>query len=182
MKKLQQTLVVGALLAVPMAVSTTASAASTCQVGYTGPNSNNQCTSTTTYQCEVVNDNTVNVVNDNTQISVSGDATNGDDTTTGGAQTGSATNSNGTTFTALVENNECSVVATVPATQTPTTKPSGSGAVKAEVPAPAKPVAPLLANTAGDNTAGFVAGLIAVAAASLATVRVATSAYARRHQ
>jgi membrane-bound inhibitor of C-type lysozyme len=179
MKKLKQTLVAGALLAMPVIASTTAGAASTCQIGYTGPNSNNLCTSTTTYQCEVVNDTTVKVTNDNTQISVSGSATNGGNTNGGNAQTGSATNSNGTTFTATVVNNECSVVATVPATTTP---PAKDTVKKQAVSAPVKKSAPMLANTAGDNTAGIVAGLLAATAGSLTILKLATIAYARRHQ
>ena len=173
---------VGALLIAPFMASTTASAEGSCQIGYTGPNSDNLCVSTTTYECTINNNNTVTVINDNTQVSLSGDANNEGNDEGSSVQTGSATNNNNVTFDVTVTNGEdCTVVATVPVTTTPTPTPvTTTPTVKQAVPAPAKSAAPVLANTFGDSTTGFVAGLLSVTALGLVTLKIALASYARR--
>lgn len=113
---------------VPLAMSVPAAAEGTCQIGYTGPNSDNMCTSKQQYTCTIVNNNNVSIDNQNLQVAVTGSATNSTDTNSGDARTGSATNSNNVTFNATVTNTGvCTAVASVPATNTPPPV-GGSGA------------------------------------------------------
>lgn len=171
MKKVMQTIAVIAMLLSPLALGGNALAASTCQVGYTGPNSDNLCVATTTYQCNVVDNTIVDIVGQNTQISLSGNS-NG-----GSASTGTATNTNGVTFTATVRNQACTVVATVPAT--PVTPAAQPVAPTPAVTAPQKVTAAALPNT--DSGSPLVAAAIATSAlgAGAVLVRLATSAYVR---
>lgn len=183
MRKLKQTIVTLATLLAPLAAAPLASAAGTCANGYTGPDSHNLCTSTTTYECTVTNNNTATITNDNTQVTLTGDATTGGNTGSGGAQTGSATNNNGVTFDVVVKNGTCTTTATVPATpETPTTPATpqpvgGMGAVAVTAPKTTAPRA--LANTSGDSIAGYVAGSIIALASVLGISRVATALYGR---
>ena len=176
MKKLQQVVLALVVIAAPLAVSPAASAASTCQNGYTGPDSNNICTSTTTYACTQTSENTVTIANDGTQIAVSGDASSGGNGAGGGAQTGSATNSNGVTFTVSVTNQGlCTATATVPATPTPTpTTP-----VKESVTPPKTTKPPVLANTSGNTVLGYAIGAIVALGAVAGIARVVTLSYSR---
>lgn len=174
MKKLQQVVLALVVIAAPFAVSSAASAASTCQNGYTGPDSNNLCTSTTTYACTQTSENTVTIANDGTQIAVSGDASSGGNGAGGGAQTGSATNSNGVTFTVTVTNQGlCTAVATVPATPTPTTP------VKESVTPPKTTKPPVLANTSGNTVLSYAIGAIVALGAVAGIARVAVLSYNR---
>jgi len=185
MKKLSQILAVGVITFIPLAVSSgSAFAAGTCAVGYTGPDSNNQCVSVTKYTCTIVNSNKVDVTNENVQVSVTGNASGTGNTTGGSASTGSATNSNGTTFNATVTNatetspGVCTVVATVPATETPVTPPVAT--VTPSVPAPqGKGAASGLPNTSGDSTMAYVAGLVGIFGAGAVVSRLIVVAYSR---
>ena len=184
MKKLKQTIVTLATLLAPIAAAPLASAAGTCANGYTGPDSNNVCTSTTTYQCTATNDNKAVITNDNTQVSLTGEATSGDNTGSGNAQTGSATNTNGVTFNVVVKNETCTVVATVPATpETPATpatpQPVGGQGAVMPVAAPKATAPRALANTSGDSLAGYVTGGIIALAGALGLSRAAVSLYGR---
>lgn len=154
---------------------------STCDIGFTGPDSNNICTSTTTFTCEVDNENTIVFKNDNDQVVASGEATNSSSTSGGSSTTGSATNENGTTFTGTVTNdNVCVAVVTKPAVVTPAAvtppaiqpvTPSGAGR-GAAVPA----VLPETANESPLVSALILAGIVG---ASVATARLAVRAYDR---
>lgn len=73
-------------------------------INTTGPNSNNQVTTTTTSEVEVHNYNDLYVHNDNDQHASSGDATVSGNTTGGSAMTGDATNTNSTTINFSVKN------------------------------------------------------------------------------
>jgi hypothetical protein len=130
MKKLSKILAIVAILLAPFAASTGVGAASTCQIGYTGPDSNNLCTSVTTYECTVNNNTNIATVTNNGQDAISGGVLVSNNTQSGTGSTGSATNTNGVTFNVTVtnttgenQNQVCAVVATVPATPvvTPTT-------------------------------------------------------------
>lgn len=166
MKKLSLILAGGIVALMPLAMGGTASAAGTCQEGFTGPNSKNICTSVKKYECTVINNNTVKVADENVQIAVSGDATGS------GSSTGSATNTNGTTFNATVTNGQtCVVVATTPAIPPKTTPP------KTTVPAPEKTPAAVLPNTSGDEVMAYIAGLIALLGVGAVVARVAVSVY-----
>ncbi|MBC7943195.1 hypothetical protein H7X68_01710 [Candidatus Saccharibacteria bacterium] len=185
MKKLSQILAVGVITLMPLAIGGNAFAAGVCDIGFTGPDSNNQCISTTEFECTVVNDTTVSVTNENIQIAVSGDAGSTGNTSAGSASTGSATNSNGTTFNATVTNATesspgiCTVVATMQAS-------GGRGSVvapTAAVPAPsggkgAVAVA-VLPNTSSDSTMAYLAGLVGMFGAGAIISRLAVIAYGR---
>ena len=169
----------------PFAFVLPASAASTCQIGYTGPNSNNQCVSMTTYECTVVNDNDVKIINQNDQSAVSGTVVTGGNTQSGGSVSGTVSNTNGTSFNVSITNTgaskTCTAVATVPATPetpvaptTPTTPgttvtpvqpQNGNGATVAALP-----------HTSGNVFEPVILAMLGIlgfgAAASYAGVRV----------
>lgn len=170
MNRIYKSSLVVALLLLPFGFSASASAASTCAVGYTGPDSNNLCTSTTTYACTVNNDTEIDVTGQNIQIAVSGDASGGT------ASTGSTTNANGTTFTATVTNGTCVAVATVPAT---TTTPVVPQTPTPAVVAPQKASVATLPNTDGQSplvSAGIIAASLGAGAI---VVRLGMSLYSR---
>ncbi len=187
MKKIKQTIVTLAAVLAPIAMAPVVSAVGTCANGYTGPDSNNLCKSTTTYECTVNNNNTVTIVNDNTQVAVSGGATSGENTSGGNTQTGTATNNNGVTFNVTVTNGGgggetgiCTATATVPATPTPevpVTPTPGKGAVAVVAPSTTAPKA--LAKTSGDQLSGYVVGAIVALASTLGLSRIALSVYGR---
>lgn len=126
-----------ALALLPLLVGASASAQqATCDVGFTGPDSQNMCTSTTTYRCTVNNTNTVTITNDNNQTVASGTVTTSGNTTGGTSTSGTVTNSNGTTFSVTItnpvpdtDNGTCVAKVTVPATTpvTPVTPASTGG-------------------------------------------------------
>lgn len=170
MKKLSLILAGGVIALMPLAMGGTVSAAGTCQVGFTGPDSKNICTSTKKYTCEIDNNNKIEIKNDNNQVVASGDAKVIDNTGGGDATTGLVTNSNDTTFNATVTNNDtCVVVATVPATITPP--------AKTPVPAPGKGAAAVLPNTSGDAMMAYIFGLVGLLGVGAIATRVAVIAY-----
>jgi hypothetical protein len=185
MKKLKQTLVSFATIVGSLAIVPMASAASTCQNGYTGPDSNNLCTSTTTYMCTVDNNNVATINNENQQVSLSGNASSGGNTTGGGAMSGSATNTNGTTFNVSVTNQGvCTATATVPATTTPETPSTpvtpGRGSIAQPVVTPTNKVTPKnLANTSGNNMLAVATSAVAGLAATIGLARLAVMAVRR---
>ncbi len=174
MKKLLKLVAVAVLVASPIFVGVPASAQSTpqatCEIGYTGPDSNNQCTSTTEYRCEVTNTNTINIISSNDQESVSGGAFVGGNTTGGGSTSGTVTNTNGVVFNVTIVNTNpepeegevgtCVATRTVPATipPTPVVPTNGGGAT-------------VLPTTSGEQTLATV-GLIAAGSTLLAITSV----------
>lgn len=146
-------------LLVPIAASMPAGAASTCEIGYTGPDSQNMCTSVETYRCSVTNENSVTITNTNNQTVASGSVAVSGNGSGGSSTSGSVTNTSGTTFRVTITNsapnsNEpgvCTASVVVPATVTP------------EVVTPEKQVTPeALPVTSGDATllvVGMGAGL-----------------------
>jgi hypothetical protein len=104
MKKLVHVVAVAVIAVIPLALAGSASAASTCKIGYTGPDSQNNCTIVSKYNCSVVNENTVKINNDNYQFTTSGNAATSGNTTAGSATSGTATNSNGTSFGVTITN------------------------------------------------------------------------------
>ncbi|MGH7218692.1 MAG: hypothetical protein ACREGE_04600 [Candidatus Microsaccharimonas sp.] len=175
MKRLYQ-LLVGAAVAilVPMAASVPASAANTCEVGFTGPNSQNMCTSVETYSCSVTNQNNVIITNSSNQQVASGSVTVSGNGAGGNGTSGSVTNTDGTTFSVTITNSNpttqgsgtCTATVTVPATETEeTVTPASTEKPKA------------LPVTSGDKTlvglmiASGIAALIAGAAVAVALYR-----------
>lgn len=188
MNKLQQTLVALFAIGGSLAMSPGVGAAATCQNGFTGPDSNNLCTSTTTYQCTQTNGNTVTIANDGTQVAVSGNASTGGNGSGGGAQSGSATNTNGVTYNVAVTNQGvCTATATVPASVpvtpvAPTKKntPVKEKVATPKVAAPKIDTPPVLAHTSGNSMHEYVAGAIALLVVTAGVARVATLLYSYR--
>lgn len=164
---------------VPLAASVPASAASTCDVGFTGPDSQNLCTSVETFECTVRNENIITINNTNTQTGVSGQALSNGNTTSGGATSGTVTNTNGTTFAVTIVNNTeegseepaiCTAAVIVPATVTP------------ETVTPVTPATPkALPVTSGDPTLAIIAAITGVVGIA-ALVSVIVVALRRRLQ
>lgn len=133
MRKLLKIVAVIALAVTPILVGVPASAQQatgqgTCEIGFTGPDSQNLCTSTTEYRCEVTNTNTINITSTNQQDGVTGGAFVSGNTNGGSSVSGTVTNENGTVFNVTVTNtnpdNEnglgtCVATRTVPATIPP---------------------------------------------------------------
>ncbi len=170
MKKLSQVIAVGTVILAPLLASGSAFAVGTCPTGYTGPNSNNQCVSVTTYDCSVINNNMVSIINENFQVAVTGDAING--------SSGSATNSNGVTFNATVKNETCTVVATVAPIE-PTPEVVTPVETVQAVQAPAQEVATVLPDTSSDSTMGLLFGLVGALGVGGALSVLAAKSYSR---
>lgn len=169
MKKLLKLMAVAVLALAPLMVGAPVAAQrATCEVGFTGPNSENMCTSLTQYTCEVNSENNVTITSSNEQDGASGDVTVSGNTTGGNGVSGTVTNENGTTFNVTITNpapnseepGTCVATVTVPATNPPTpvepTNGGGGGAVE-ELPV-----------TSGDttlSTTALVAGIAALLAA-----------------
>lgn len=144
---------------VPFVASSATYAAGTCQIGYTGPDSNNMCTSTTSFECKVTNNNNVTITNTNTQEATSGQVTTSGNTSGGNSTSGTVTNSNGSVFNVTITNGSednpttCVATQTVPATNPPVTPvqppTNGGGATAA---------ATTLPHTSGDST-GTILGM-----------------------
>lgn len=191
MKRVYQLLaaVVVAFL-VPVLTATPSYAAVTCDVGYTGPDSQNMCTSTETYKCTVTNTNTVEITNKNSQVVASGSVTVSGNGSGGSAASGSVTNTNGTTFSVTITNADpqaeepgvCTATVRVPAKETPEvvqpTNPveattgggggaAGAGAVR------------VLPVTSGDPTLTIL-GIAAVVASIIAALAVTAAVAYRR--
>lgn len=175
MRKLRQTLFIAVILVMSAFTGGGVSAASTCPIGFTGPDSTNTCVSTQTYQCTVTNNNQVDIVGQNAQGSISGNAGSGGNTSGGNVQTGTATNSNGASFNFEVTNgNVCTAVRTVAPTPAAPSAPGAPSApaiksqVKTPVAAPTNIVPTTLANTSGESAITPLAvGLLAVGAIAL---------------
>jgi len=184
MKRLGQ-LVAAVVVAflVPMAIATPSYAAVTCDVGFTGPDSNNMCTSVERYQCTVTNTNTVEITNTNNQVVASGSVAVSGNGSGGSSTSGSVTNTNGTTFSVSITNSNpeaeepgvCTASVRVPATETPETvqptKPTKTTASGAGVMA--------LPVTSGDLTLTIL-GIAAIVAAIIAGLAVAAVVAYRR--
>lgn len=177
MKRLSPLLAtVAVTVLVPLAFSGSASAASTCDVGFTGPDSENMCTSIEKYACEVTNTNEVEITNTTDQVVASGSVSTTGNTTGGNSTSGSVTNDSGTVFTVTIINGDpyeeqgdtCTAAVVVPAEETPETvvptRPvstnGGGGAVQA------LPVT-------GDDSSMLIATLVAGSTALLAAITTA---------
>ncbi len=177
MKRLLNVAAVAALLAfVPLAVSTPSYAQSTfsCEVGYTGPNSENECVSEQTYVCEVDNENKVNINFENEQVATSGDVTVDNSGQGGGATSGTSSNNNTVNFTVAIDNGSeepCFARHVVPAKETPEEpKEPGRGGVE-----PEQDVTP----TALPVTSGSSAPVVLASIGGLAAVAGIAAAYRR---
>lgn len=165
MKRIYQLAVVAALLIAPLALSTPTFAAFKCEVGFTGPSSDNKCTSEQEFTCDIQNENTIKINDSNEQEAATGTADVSGNTTGGNAVSGSASNSNGATYNFTVtnngENNVCLAHKVVPATEVPET-PEEPG--KGEIVQPAQTATPTaLPVTSGDTApAIFLFGGLAV--------------------
>ena len=185
MKKLQQTLIIGALLLSPLAITQVAGAqqqegVASCPVGYkeimgTGPDSKNIISCEATFDCKVTNTNHIEVLNTSEQDAFNEEVKNLKNTEGGDAQSGSATNVNNVDFAFEVTNptggeGEKACVATATVAPTPV-KPASQ---PEPVPAPAVKAAPKLATTAGDNTVAIVAGILGATTVTLASLKTAS--------
>lgn len=178
MKKLSQILAIMAIVLAPFAMTSTAYAEVTCDEGYTGPDSNNLCTSVVKYTCEVNNNNTVAIVTDNEQTAISGEIDLTDNTTGGSAGTGAATNDNNVTFNVTVSNERvCEAVAVVPAIVTPD---EDEEVVTPVTPVEEKPT--VLPNTSADATNGYVVAIAATLGAGAVVSYLVTMAVRRSQQ
>lgn len=181
MKRLMKLMVVAAIAISPLLVGTASVSAqqATCDVGFTGPDSNNMCTSTTSYTCEVTNTNTVTIVNESTQEATSGTVTVTGNTGGGNGTSGTVTNDNGTTFTVVITNANpqedepgiCTASVVIPANvpEEPVVPPNGQGEVE------------VLPETSGDTTlqtTALVAGILLL----LATLSVGGVLWYRHHK
>lgn len=147
-----------------------------CDVGFTGPDSNNMCVSQTTYKCTVANNNDVTITNENNQTVASGSVGNTGNTTGGSATSGTVSNSNGSTFNVTITNQAdkiCTATLVVPATTTPETPvqptqpANGGGAAKAPVKSlpytGTDSTMRILATVAGGSVAAAALGIAATA-------------------
>lgn len=176
MSKVVKFIVVAIFGLVPfVGVSNVSAQQFTCDIGYTGPDSSNVCTSTTTYKCTVTNKNEVEIKNDNDQVVGSGSVSVSDNTQGGSAGSGEVANVNGGTFSVVITNpapsteqpGVCTATSKVPATPvTPTpSKPEVlSGGAGAAGGAGAVAVLP---NTQGTQTFSMLT--IASVAVAIAT-------------
>lgn len=180
MKRVYQLLAAAVVaILVPIATAAPSFAVATCDIGFTGPDSQNICTSTETYQCAVTNTNTVEITNTNNQVVASGSVTTNSNTSGGSSTSGSVTNANGTTFSVTITNTGpegeeqgvCVATVRVAAAETPEvvqpTQSMGAGAVRA------------LPVTSGDPTLTILA-IAAVVAAIMAALAVAAAIAYRR--
>jgi len=170
-------------------VSVPAAAQADCEVGPTGPDSQNICESAEDYQCSIQNENLVIINNTTKQEAYSGKASSINNGSGGSASSGSVTNNTGTTFTVSISNgggseNEpatCVVSAVAPAPapenpETPKTPEPGRGETGAPV-TPSRTVTPqALPVTSGNQT-----GLVLIFAGSASLVALAAVLYRRLH-
>lgn len=179
MKKLSQILAVAAILLAPFAISTGASAGSTCQVGYhlgTGPDSTNVCISDIEYECTVQDDTNIAIVNQNGQEATSGEVELEGNTSGGFSGSGSATNDNTLTFNVTVSNEGvCEVAATTPVIVTPEVTPT-----PAPVATTTKTTPAVLPNTNSDATASYIVILASVLGIGAIAAYLFTKVYSRK--
>lgn len=164
-----------ALVIAPLLITASASAQqSTCEIGYTGPNSENMCT--ISYKCsvDVENSNSVKITDSTGQEAASGNVSNSGNNSGGNSTSGTVTNTNGTVFNVTIINaseeapETCTASRTVPATVTPTPTtptPSGQGQVQG--------AAVVLPATTADNEVQLTA---LIASAVFLTIALAVSA------
>lgn len=161
-----------ALLLAPLAFTATVNAASTCPIGFTGPNSQNLCESEAHYTCEVENNTAVIIDNSNNQVATTGDATNG--------SSGSATNSNGTTFTTTISNEGTCTVAATTSVVTPPATPTVSTPPAPVAPPVAASVQPrTLPNTATLSPTMTLASLAGLLGLAIVGSRLVVATYGR---
>lgn len=166
MKKILQ--IVAAVSFGFIALTASASAAESCVIENTGPESVNVCTNTTTRTCTVTNNNTITFTDDNSQVVASGSANGTNNTTVYNVSSGDATANNGSVVSVTVDNTvsgaqDCSVttVTRTPVPQTPVATPAA--------PAAAAPVVKL-PKTSSTSPLAFVGlGLMAAALIAVAT-------------
>ena len=168
MKKLLKVLAVAIFAVTPFVISSSASAQATCEIGYTGPDSQNLCRSVTEYACSVTNTNKVDIRNSNNQVVASGTVGNTGNTQGGNSTSGTVTNSNGTVFAVTITNpgleGTCVATAVVPATEPPTPT------------TPTTPTTPVQPTASGRVTAlpqtdgGYVKTVLVIVAGSLAVI------------
>lgn len=165
MKKLSKVIAVAAVILTPFIFSGAAQAQeASCEITNTGPGSNNQCTISEEYECNVTNDNNVTIVNQNDQTSTSGTVNNSGNTSGGSATSGTVTNTNGTVFNVTITNGEtCVVTAVTPPAPTPTPTPEVKGATVQPTKGGGAAVLPA---TSGDNALP----MLAIVATSLAVL------------
>lgn len=183
MKKLQQTLIIGALLLSPLAITQVAGAqlpeGATCPTGYimqTGPDSKDICVSEKTFVCTVGTNNQITIENESDQYAFSDEVKLVGNTGSGNTQSGNGVNTNGVTFAFTITNpgvdgEETCVAATTVAPIIPEEKPASQ---PEPVPAPEVKAAPKLATTAGDNTVAIVAGVLGATTVTLAGLKTAS--------
>ena len=170
MKKLMKLMVVAAIAISPLLMGASASAQqATCEIGFTGPNSDNMCVSTTKYECSVSNENVITVVNETGQTVATGTATSSGNTTGGGATSGTASNENGTNFVVTITNGNpdseepgvCTAAVVVPPTTTPEEPvvPTGGGGGAGQVE-----VLPATSSDATLQTTAWIAGALVLLA------------------
>ena len=132
MKKLiNRVVAVVAIIVAPLLIGASASAQqATCEIGYTGPDSQNMCTISYTCSVDVENSNNVVIKDQTGQTAASGTVTNSGNTGTGGATSGTVSNDSGTVFNVTITNTTpdapktCTATTSVPATQPETPTPT----------------------------------------------------------
>ncbi|MES2630660.1 MAG: hypothetical protein V4611_01765 [Patescibacteria group bacterium] len=176
-KRLKKIVAVAVLTLTPFIFSgATASAQSfTCEIGYTGPDSNNKCISKTQYSCDIENNTDIVIDVDGEQQATSGNVDNSGNTGTGNATSGTVTNSNGTTFNVVITNPQVGEGTCFASTVIPATPVNPATPVTPDTPAtPVQPThgggaaAAVLPNTSGDT----VTPVLLTVAASLAVLSV----------
>lgn len=187
MKKLSFLLATLSLAVVSLAGAGVAHAEATCDIGFTGPDSKNICTSETKFTCEIENNNTIVFKNENGQTAATGNATVSGNGEGGNATSGSATNENGATFTGTITNdNICVAVVTKPANVVPEAPVTpGRGQVEAAPVAQVTPgrgqavVPTVLPDTSGVSPLIVTLVITGIAASVLAGTRLAIATYGR---
>lgn len=167
--------VIAAMIMMPVLASMPAAAAMKCEAGYTGPDSNNMCTSVEKFTCEVENTNTVTIRDATNQNVASGTVTVDGSGNGGGAVSGSASNSNTVNYNVVIENGKpCLVSAVVPATEEPETPAEET---------PETPVQPTQKITpkALPVTSGSAAPVILASIGGFAVIAGIVVAYRRLH-
>jgi hypothetical protein len=184
MKKLSKILAIVAICLAPFAASTGVGATSTCQIGYTGPDSNNMCISKVEQVCTVVNSNTVTINNSNDQLAISGSGLDTGNTTAGSSTSGSATNSTGATFSVTVTNNSngdgginkvCVAQVSVPATPVVTPITPTTPAVTTTKATPK-----VLPNTSSNTLSNYIVVLAVTLGIGAVTSFLFAKVYSRR--
>ena len=169
MKRLVKVAVVATLalsaFAVGAPVSAQQASTETFEIGYTGPNSENQCVRTYTCSYNQSNETNIVITDDTQQTVASGNVSVNDNETAGASTSGTVSNDSGTVFNVVITNanprNEtdgfCTATVTVPATQPPVSViPAGSGQVE-ELP-----------KTSGDTTLQTFMGIVLVSVGAAA--------------